>query len=201
MPRMPHIEASFTITPQRTTTATPPAIPQVPAPEFTPRGPDTSAAMARNEKALCRQRLEILFVEVEQARAAVRAAVEAKSITKEALNRKREKLKLEMKQAWDRYDEKRALKLERQDKAVRDAEEKVRDLAKDYCHYKNRGAAAQARLREHTQTKTGQFSEDGRPTAAPVPPVLPGAPKGDSTHFHKLSDEFAEFRQTSQVSS
>ena len=102
-PRAPHLEASFTS--RRTTTATSPEIPQVTAPEFTRRGSTTSAAKDKNKKALCYQRLKTPFPEVEQARAAVRVAVEAKRTTKEALNRKRKKLKLEMKQMWDRYDQ------------------------------------------------------------------------------------------------
>ena len=46
----------------------PPEDKQITAPEASPGGPDTSAAMARNEKALCQQRLETLFPEVERAK-------------------------------------------------------------------------------------------------------------------------------------
>ena len=49
----------------------PPEDEQTPAPEATPMGPGTSAVMARNEEALCQQRLEKLLPEVERARAAV----------------------------------------------------------------------------------------------------------------------------------
>ena len=57
------------------------------------------------------------------------------------LNREREGLKLETKQMWSRYEQRRALELERVAKAIRDAKAKVRGLEEDYVSYKNRGAA------------------------------------------------------------
>ena len=75
------------------------------APESTPRESAASAgATDKNEKEFCQERLKTLFPEVKQARAVEKAVVEAKSTTKEAVDRKREKLKLEMRQTWNRYD-------------------------------------------------------------------------------------------------
>ena len=125
----------------------PPQNEQILAPEATPKRPDTSTAVvAQNEVALCQQRLETLLPEVERARAAVGAAVEAKRIIREALDRNREKLALEQRQQLVRYKKKRALELEREDMAIRDARGKVKGLQDDYCAYKNRKAAAEARL-------------------------------------------------------
>ena len=78
----------------------------------------------------------------------MRAAEEAGGAAREALDREREKLKLETKQTWARYEHGRALELERVAKAIRDAKGKVRGLEEEYCSYKNRGTAAEARLRE-----------------------------------------------------
>ena len=169
-----HLGASSTITPQRTTTAISPQMPQATAPEFT----RTSAAMSENERVLCQSRLKTPFLKVERARAAVRAAEEAGEAVKETLNREREGLKLETKQMWPRYEQRRALELERVAKAIRDAKAKVRGLEEDYVSYKNRGAAAEARLRgleagleaglvQTSPPNTGQSSCDGRPSAAP----------------------------------
>ena len=87
---------------------------------------------------------------------------------------------------WARYEQRRALELERVAKAIRDAKAKVRGLEEDYVSYKNRGAAAEARLRglvdrlvQTSPPKTGQSSCDGRPSAAPVSPALPGDSKED----------------------
>ena len=113
---------------------------------------------------------------------AARAAEEAGGTAKEALDREREKLKLETKQIWTRYEQGRALELERVAKAIRDAKGKVRGLEEDYVGYKNHGAAAEARLRELVQTSppdTGQSSGDDRPSAAPASPALPGDSKED----------------------
>ena len=96
--------------------------PQTPAPEATPMGPDTSATMARNEEALYQQRLEKLLPEVKRARAAVKAAIEARRITREALDRNWVKLELEHSQQRARYEQERDLELEREEMAIRDAE-------------------------------------------------------------------------------
>ena len=114
----------------------PPEDEQTPAPEATPMGPDTSAAKARNEEALCQHRLEKLFPEVERARAAVKAAIEARRITKEALDRNWVKLELEQSQQPARYEEERDLELETEEMAIRDAEGKVKGLEDDYRSYK-----------------------------------------------------------------
>ena len=192
-PHFPHLGASSTITTQRTTTAISPQIPQATAPEFTRRESATSEATNENEKALCQQRPKTLFPEVERARAAVRAAVEAGGAAREALDREREKLKLETKQIWARYEQGRALELEKV--------AKVRGLEEDYCSYKNRGAAAEARLRELAQTSppnTGQFSGDDRPSAAPVSPALPGDSKEDPNVL-SISAELTEFRKLREL--
>ena len=96
--------------------------PQTPAPEATPMGPDTSATMARNEEALYQQRLEKLLPEVERARAAVKAAIEARRITREALDRNWVKLELEHSQQRARCEQERDLELEREEMAIRDAD-------------------------------------------------------------------------------
>ena len=83
--------------------------------------------MAQIEVALYQQRLETLLPEVKRARAAVGAAIEAKRITPEALDRNREKLALEQRQQLVRYEQERALELEREDMTIRDAREKVKD--------------------------------------------------------------------------
>ena len=140
-------------------------------------GPDTSAATGRNEQALYQQRLEKLLPEVERARAAVKAAIEARRITREALDRNWVKLELEQSQQRVRYEQERDLELEREEMAIRDAEEKVEGLEDDYRTYKNRKAAAQARLRGLTptgSTDTGQSPSSGHPSAAPASPALPG---------------------------
>ena len=197
-PTPPHLESSSTVTPQRTTTATPLAIPQIPAPEATPKGANTSAAMARNEKAVCQQRLETLLPEVKRARAAVGDAVEARRITREALGRNWEKLKLEQRQRCARHEQERALELEREDMAIRDTEWKVKGLEDDYGTYKNQKAATEARLRGHTPTwshNTGQSPGGGRPRAAPASPAFPGDSKDDPPHLKTMGAEFSELRK------
>ncbi|CAM9259257.1 unnamed protein product, partial [Ascophyllum nodosum] len=97
--------------------------------------------MARNDEALCQQRLEQLLPEVEQARAAVKAATEALRITREALDRKWAKLELEQSQQRARYEQERDLELEREEMAIRDAEEKVKGLENDYSTYEPQVAA------------------------------------------------------------
>ena len=196
-----HLVASSTITPQRTTTAISPQIPQATAPEFT----RTSAAMSENERVLCQSRLKTLFPEVERARAAVRAAEEAGEAAKETLNREREGLKLETKQMWTRYEQRRALELARVAKAIHDAKAKVRGLEEDYVSYKNRGAAAEARLRglvdglvQTSPSNTGQSSCDGRPSAAPVSPALPRDSKEDP-NILSISAELTKFRKLREL--
>ena len=173
---------------------------QTTAPEFT----RTSAAMSENERALCQSRLKTLFPEVERARAAVRAAEEAGEAAKETLNREREGLKLETKQMWARYEQRRALEFERVAKAIRDAKAKVRGLEEDYVSYKNRGAAAEARLRglvdglvQTSPPNTGQSSCDGRPSA-PVSPALPGDSKEDP-NILSISAELTKFRKLREL--
>ena len=171
---------------------------QSPAAEAKPMGPDTSAIMARNEEALCQQRLEKLLPEVEQGRAAVKAATEALRITREALDRKWVKLELEQSQQRARYEQERDLELEREEMAIRDAEEKVKGLEDDYRAYKNRKAAAQARLRGLTptgSTDTGQSPSSSRPSAAPASPVLPGDPTDDPPYLDIIGAKFSEFRK------
>ena len=171
---------------------------QTPAAEAKPMGPDTSAIMARNDEALCQQRLEQLLPEVEQARAAVKAATEALRITREALDRKWAKLELEQSQQRARYEQERDLELEREEMAIRDAEEKVKGLEDDYRAYKNRKAAVQARLRGLTptgSTDTGQSPSSSRPSAAPASPVLPGDPTDDPPYLDIIGAKFSEFRK------
>ena len=154
--------------------------------------------MTRNEEALCQQRLEKLVPEVERARAAVKAAIEALTITREALDRKWVKLELEQSQQRARYKQERDLELEREEMAIRDAEEKVKGLEDDYRTYKNRKAAAQARLRGLTptgSTDTGQSSSSGRPSAAPASPALPGDPPDKPPYLEIIGAKFSEFRK------
>ena len=171
---------------------------QTPAAEAKPMGLDTSATMARNEEALCQQRLEKLLQEVEQARVAVKAAIEALWITREALDRKSVKLELDQSQQRARYEQERDLELEREEMAIRDAEEKVKGLEDDHRTYKNRKAAAQARLRGLTptgSTDTGQSPSSGRPSAAPASPALPGDSTDDPPYLEIIGAKFSEFRK------
>ena len=171
---------------------------QTPAPEATPMGPDTSAAMARNDRALCQHRLEKLVPEVERARAAVKAAIEARRITREALDRNWVKLELEQSQQPARYEEERDLELETEEMAIRDAEGKVKGLEDDYRTYKNRKATAQARLRGLTltgSTDTGQSPGSGRPSATPASPALPGDSTDESSYLETIGAKFSEFRK------
>ena len=157
--------------------------------------------MNENEKIFCQQRPKTLSPEVERARATGRAAEEVRGAAREDLDREREKLKLEMKQKWARYEQGRALELKRVKKAIRDAEGQVRRLEEDYCSYKNREAAAEARLRELMQTgppNTGQFSGEGRPSAPPVSPALPGESKEDP-NILSISAEMTEVRKLREL--
>ena len=120
----------------------------------------------------------------------MRAAEEAGEAAKKALDRERENLKLYTKQIWARYEQGRTLELERVAKAIRDAKGKVRGLQEDYVSYKNRGAAAEARLRGLVQTSppnTDQSSGDCRPSAAPVSPALPEDSKEDPNTPSRLA--------------
>ena len=166
------------ITPQRTTAAVSTQIEQAMAPEFTSRKSAASTAMDKNEAALCQQRLKTLYPEVERARVAGRVAEEVQEATREALDRDWEKLKPEIRLNWDRYGRARDLELARVAKAVQDAEGRDQGLEGDYWDYKNGGAAAEARLRERQQTD-GQSPGGGRPSDAPVPPVLHEGAKED----------------------
>ena len=161
-------------------------------------GPDTSVAMARNEEALCQQRLEKLFPEVERARAAVKAAIEARRTTRKALERNWVKLELEQSQQRARYEQERDLELEREEMAIRDTEEKVKGLEDDYRTYKNRKAAVQARLRGLTPAgspNTGQSPSSGRPSAAPAFPTLPGDSTDEPPCLETIGANFSEFRK------
>ena len=154
--------------------------------------------MAQIEVALYQQRLETLLPEVKRARAAVGAAIEAKRITREALDRNREKLALEQRQQLVRYEQERALELEREDMTIRDAREKVKGLQDDYCAYKNRKAGAEARLCGLTRTgspNTGHSPSGDRSSAAPALSTLPADSKDDPSHLKTMGAEFSEFRQ------
>ena len=129
----------------------------------------------------------------------MRAAIEARTVTREALDRKRERFTHEMKQIWDRYYQDRGVELEREDKAIRDAEGKVKCLEGDHRNYKHRSAAADAQLREHTPTgspNTGESPGGGRPSAAPASPALSGDSKDDPPHMQKIGAEFNDFRNS-----
>ena len=168
------------------------------AAEATPMGPDTSATMARNDEALCQQRLEKILPEVERARAAVKAAIEALRITREALDRNGVKLELEQSQQRARYEPERDLELEREEMAIRDAEKKVKGLEDDYRTYKNLKAAAQARLRGLTptgSTDTGQSPSSGRPSTAPASPALPGNSTDEPPYLEAIGAKFSELRK------
>ena len=93
------------------------------------------------------------------------------------------KLELEQSQQRARYEQERDLELEWEEMAMRDAEGKVKGLEDDYRIYKNRKAAAQARLRGHTptgSTDTGQFPGSDRPSASPAsPPHIINPPDTD----------------------
>ena len=176
----------------------PPEDEQTPVPEATPMGPDISAVMARNEEALCQQRLEKLLPEVERARAAVKAAIETRRITREALDRYWVKMELEQSQQRVRYKQGRDLELEREEMAIRDAEGKVKGLENDYRICKNRKAAAQARLRGHTptgSTNTGQSPGSGLPSAAHASSALPGDSKDEPLHLETIGAKVSEFRK------
>ena len=102
-----------------------------------------------------------------------------------------------MRQQWDRYDQGRALEFERVRKAVRDAEEKVRGLEKDYSDYKNSEPAAEARLRDGQQTD-GQSPGGGRPSDAPMSSTLRQDPTGNQSHL-LISAEFTKFRKLREL--
>ena len=125
-------------------------------------------------------------------------AIEAKRITQEALDRNREKLALEQRQQLVRYEQERALELEREDMTIRDAREKVKGLQDDYCAYKNRKAGAEARLCGLTRTgspNTGHSPSGDRSSAAPASSTLPADSKEESSHLKTMGAEFSEFRQ------
>ena len=82
-----------------------------------------------------------------------------------------------MRQQWDRYDQERVLELERGDRAILDAEERVCGLEDDYRTYKNRKAAAEVRLREQYNQPSNDV--DARTSVAPVSPPLPDTSRGD----------------------
>ena len=136
--------------------------------------------------------------EVERVRAAGGAAVEAKRIPREALDRNREKLALKQRQQLARYKQETDLELEKEDMATRDARGKVKGLQDDYCAYNNRKTAAEARLRGLTPTgspNTGHSPGGNRPSAAPALSALPGDSKDDPTHLKTIGAGFSEFRQ------
>ena len=125
---------------------------------------------------------------------AVTTAEEAKKVTTEALDRKRARLRLEQEQLWDRYEQERTLELDREDRAIFDAQGRVRGLEEDYRSYKNRKAAAGARSsRKSIRASDGA---DARPsvTLAPVASALPETSGADCTRLNKLSAEFREDR-------
>ena len=126
----------------------------------------------------------------------MRAAVEAKRITREALDHKRERFKLEMKQIWDRYDQDRDVELEREDKTFRDAEGKVKGLEGGHRNYKHRKAAAEAQLPEHKPTgspNTGQsrwWPPERRPRLTSPPRRLerrPATPAENRRRIYRFS--------------
>ena len=119
--------------------------------------------------------------------------MEAKRTTTEALDRKRETLKLEMRHQWERYDQERVLELEREDRAILNAEENVRALKDDYRKYNNREAAAEVRLRAHFN----QFSDDADacPSVAPMSPAFPDTSRADPPYLQGISAEFSEYRK------
>ena len=98
-----------------------------------------------------------------------------------------------MKQQRDRYDQERALELEREDRASLDAEGRVRRLEDDYRAYKNRKVAAEVRLREkHNQPFDDAYA---RPSVAPDAPALPETSRADPPRLKELSAEFLEYRK------
>ena len=64
-------------------------------------------------------------------------AEETKRASTEALDRKQARLELEQQQ-WDRYAQERALELDREERAVYDAQARVRGLEEDYRSYRRR---------------------------------------------------------------
>ena len=112
---------------------------------------------------------------------------------------------METKQSWARYEQRRALELERVAKAIRDAKGKVRGLEEDYVSYKNHGAAAEARLRglvdglvQTSPPNTGEYSGDNRPSAAPASLALPGDSKEDP-NILSISAELTESRKLREL--
>ena len=97
-----------------------------------------------------------------------------------------------MRQQWDRYDQERVLELERKDRAILDAEERVRGLEENYRTYENRKTAAEVRLRE--QSNQPSDDADARPSVAPVPAALPDTSRADPPYLHELPAEFSECR-------
>ena len=68
----------------------------------------------------------------------------------------------------------------------------------DYRTYKNRKAAAQARLRVLTptgSTDTGQSPSIGSPSAAPASPALPGNLTDEPPYLETIGAKFPEFRK------
>ncbi|CAM9264647.1 unnamed protein product [Ascophyllum nodosum] len=151
---------------------------------------DATPTAEDREITLCEERLQTILPEVERARAAVTTAEEAKRATIEAPDRKRARLDLEQQQQRDRYVQERALELDREDKAVNDAQGKVRGLEEDYRSYKNRKAAAEARS-SGIQASDGA---DARPSVTPAPIALPKTSGADTTSLDQLSAEFREYR-------
>ena len=125
----------------------------------------------------------------------MKAAVETKRATKEALDRTREKLKLEMRQQWDRYDQERVLELEREDRAILDAEEKVRGLEDVYLKYKNQEAAAEVRLHEHSNQHSDDA--DAPPSATAGPPGNPRGSDGPTGNGRRSGNETRSLRTAS----
>ena len=117
------------------------------------------------------------------------AAVEAKRITREALDRNREKLALEQRQQLAKYEQERVLELEREDMVIRDA--------------KGEGqTAAEARLCGLTPTgspNTGHSPGGNRPSAAPASSTFSGDSNDDPSHLKTMGADFFLIPSTPQV--
>ena len=102
----------------------------------------------------------------------MKAALETRRITREALDRYWVKLELEQSQQRVRYEQGRDLELEREEMAIRDAEGKVKGLENDYRTYKTERRPPK-RGCEDTR-RPGQPTHVSLPAvAAPASPVLP----------------------------